>query len=99
MAGANGRKAVGVPSLLGQNAAGFGMLRSAGIAPGDVVDVDEKLVLSVVSGSDLSERLMARFSCRKSWTLRLLLSLLLLGPWVGSFSSFSRSYLENYPQI
>lgn len=70
------------------------MLRSGGMAPGDVIDVDEKLVLSVVSGSDdLSERLMARFSCRKSWTLRLLLSLLLLGPWVGSFSSFSRSYL------
>jgi hypothetical protein len=58
-------------------------------------DEAQLFVLSGVSGSeDLTDRLIARFSwARKSLILWLLFSLLLLGPWAGSFSSFSRSYL------
>jgi hypothetical protein len=77
-AGASGRNAVAVSSRFVQKFAGLGMLRSGGMVE---VGVERKLVLSGVSGSDeRSERLMARFSWRESLTLKLLLSLLLLGP-------------------
>ena len=84
-------------SRFGQKAvAGLGMFsRAGGCWPSGETEL--KFVLRGIRGSeDLMDRLMARVS----WALRsemlwLLLSLLLLGPWVGSFSSFSRSYLSD----